>query len=97
VSVDPHTSGAGLEPGAGVPPATRPYTPPPGRSAAQIRQDLERTRDELSTSVDALRTKVGELTDWRRQIREHRTELIVGAAAAGFVIGGLMALRRRRR
>ena len=41
--------------------------------------------------------RVNELTDWRRQIAEHRKELIAGAAVAGFVIGGIVALRRRRR
>jgi hypothetical protein len=30
-------------------------------------------------------------------VREHRDELIAGAAIAGFVIGGFVALRRRRR
>jgi hypothetical protein len=28
-------------------------------------------------------------------VREHRNELIAGAAIAGFVIGGIIALRRR--
>ena len=60
-----------------------------------IRADIERQREELSHSVEALRSRVTELTDWRRQIREHRRELIIGAAVAGFAIGGLMALRRR--
>jgi hypothetical protein len=46
--------------------------------------------------VEALRGRVSELTDWRRQVREHRRELIAGAAVAGFVIGGIIALRRRR-
>ena len=68
----------------------------PGRSAAQIRRDIEIQREELGRSVETLRGKVGELTDWRRQVREHRTELIAGAAIAGFVIGGIVALRRRR-
>ena len=68
----------------------------PGRSPEQIRSDMVRTRDELSRSVEALRGRVAELTDWRRQIREHRRELIIGAAITGFVIGGVIALRRRR-
>ena len=67
----------------------------PGRSSDQIRADIERHRGELSRSVEALRGRVAELTDWRRQIREHRRELAVGAAVVGFAIGGLMALRRR--
>ena len=80
--------------GAGEPVARR-ATPPAGRSSAEIRADIERQREELGHSVEALRTRVAELTDWRRQVREHRRELIIGAAVAGFAIGGLMALRRR--
>jgi Protein of unknown function (DUF3618) len=68
----------------------------PNRSSQQIRRDIEVQREELGRSVEMLRTRVGELTDWRRQIREHRRELIAGAAVAGFVIGGIIALRRRR-
>ena len=45
--------------------------------------------------MEALRGRVTELTDWRRQIREHRREVAIGAAVAGFAIGGLIALRRR--
>ena len=45
--------------------------------------------------MEALRGRVTELTDWRRQVREHRRELVVGAAVVGFAVGGLLALRRR--
>ena len=69
----------------------------PGRSSAEIRRDLEAQRGELSTSVEELRGKINELTDWRKQVREHRNELITAAAVAGFVVGGILALRRRRR
>ena len=62
----------------------------------QIRRDIDAQRQDLGRSVEALRGRVTELTDWRRQVREHRCELVVGAAAAGFLIGGIMALRRRR-
>ncbi len=74
-----------------------PATPSRQRTAEEIRRDVERRRRELGNSVDALRTRVGELTDWRRQLREHRTELLVGAAVTGFVVGGAIALMRRRR
>jgi Protein of unknown function (DUF3618) len=71
--------------------------PPPGtRSAEQIRSDIVQQRQELSRSVDALRNRWVEVTDVRRQIREHRTELAVGAAVVGFLIGGAIALSRRR-
>jgi hypothetical protein len=70
--------------------------PPPGtRSADQIRNDIVQQREQLSRSVDALRHRWIEATDIKRQIREHRTELAVGAAAVGFLLGGLIALRRR--
>jgi Protein of unknown function (DUF3618) len=81
--------------GEGQAPA-RPTAGVPGRSSSQIRQDIEAQREELGRSVEALRTRVGELTDWRRQVREHRRELAVGAAIVGLAIGGLIAARRRR-
>lgn len=69
------------------------------RSPEQIRGDIEETRRELAFSVEDLRGKVAELTDWRRQLSEHRTAVLVAAAAAGFLIGGgfaaLRGLRRR--
>ena len=68
----------------------------PGRSAAEIRRDIDLQRQDLGRSVEALRGRVTELTDWRRQVREHKQQLVVGAAVAGFVVG-LMAMRRRRR
>jgi hypothetical protein len=73
------------------------WTPPPpgSRSAEQIRRDIVQQRQELSRSVDALRSRWLQVTDVKRQIREHRTELAVGAAVVGFVVGGLIALRRR--
>jgi Protein of unknown function (DUF3618) len=80
--------------GAGEPVA-RPAAGAPERTSAQIRADIERQREELSHSVEALRGRVTELTDWRRQVREHRRELVIGAAVVGFAIGGLIALRRR--
>lgn len=80
--------------GAGEP-VGRAASGAPGRSSAEIRRDIEVQRQELGRSIDALRGRVAELTDWRRQVREHRRELIIGAAAVGFVIGARIALRRR--
>jgi hypothetical protein len=61
------------------------------RSPAQIRSSIEETRQELAFSVNDLRSKVAQLTDWRRQIRNNRKATLVGAAMAGFVIGGGVA------
>ena len=79
--------------GAGEPVAVR--TTPAGRSSAQNRADIERQRVELGHSVGALRTRVGELTDWRRQVREHQRELVIGAAVVGFAVGIRLAFGRR--
>jgi hypothetical protein len=79
------------------PEPTRPATTGmPGRSSAEIRRDIDLQRQDLGRSVEVLRTRVGELTDWRRQVREHKRELAIGAAVVGFAVGGLLALRRRR-
>lgn len=69
--------------------------PRPQRSAEQIRRDIAAQQQNLGRSVEALRGRVVELTDWRRQVREHRSQLIVGAAVVGFAVGGIVALRRR--
>jgi hypothetical protein len=77
-------------------PEQRPPTGRPNRTPAQIRADIEAQRRDLGNSVDQLRTRVAELTDWRTQAREHRQQLLVGAAVVGFAVGGLMMLKRRR-
>ena len=61
------------------------------QSPEQIRQSIVETRQELAFSVNDLRSKVTELTNWRRQLAENRTPALVGAAVAGFVIGGGVA------
>jgi hypothetical protein len=68
----------------------------PGRSPAEIRRDIDLKRRELGGSVEALRGRVNELTDWRRQVEEHKQQLVMGAAAVGFFIGARAMLRRRR-
>lgn len=77
-------------------PVQPPTTGRPGRSPAEIRRDIELQRRQLGTSVEALRGRVTELTDWRRQVREHQSQLITGAAVVGFAIGVRAMLRRRR-
>jgi predicted XRE-type DNA-binding protein len=84
-----------MSPESSSTPAPRPGAP--GRTAEEIRRDIDLQQQELARSVQLLRTRVNELTDWRSQIAEHREQLITGAAVAGFVIGTVMALRRRRR
>lgn len=69
----------------------------PGRSPAEIRRDIDLKRRELGTSVEALRGRVNELTDWRRQVEEHKQHLIMAAAAVGFFIGARAMMKRRRR
>ncbi|HEV3376235.1 MAG TPA: hypothetical protein VG126_03050 [Thermoleophilaceae bacterium] len=63
----------------------------PEQSPEMIRTSIEETRRELAYSVRDLRAKVAELTDWRRQLSENRKAALIGAAVAGFVIGGGIA------
>ena len=69
----------------------------PARSSTEIRASIEANRAELSHAVDRLRGEVVQLTDWRGQLARHREKVLVGAAVAGFVIGGGFAAFRRRR
>jgi len=56
-----------------------------------IRAEIEATRQELAFSVNDLRSKVTELTNWRGQLIRNRRTALIGAAVAGFVIGGGVA------
>ena len=74
---------------------------PANRSPEQIRSSIEDTRRELAFSVNDLRSRVSEITNWRKQLADNRQAALVGAAVAGFVIGGGVAatvslIRRRR-
>jgi hypothetical protein len=62
-----------------------------GRSPEQIRSSVENTRQELEYSLNDLQAKVHELTDWRAQLTRHRKQVLIGAAVAGFLIGGGIA------
>ncbi len=60
----------------------------PGRTPQEIRASIEQSRQELGTSIGKLREEVAELTDWRSQLRRNQQPLMIGAGAAGFVLGG---------
>ncbi|HEV3229312.1 MAG TPA: DUF3618 domain-containing protein [Solirubrobacteraceae bacterium] len=72
----------------------------PERTPEEIRESIEANRAQLAVSLHRLRGEVTELTDWRKQLRRHRTQVLIGAAVAGFVVGGgvaaLSGLFRRR-
>lgn len=74
------------------------------RSPEEIRQSIERNRQELGVAVGQLRGEVVKLTDWRGQLRQHERQVLIGAGVAGFVLGGGLAAlgaltfgRRKRR
>ena len=61
------------------------------RSAEEIRQSIEANRAQLGLAVERLRGEVTRATDWRAQLERHKKEVIIGAAVAGFVLGGGIA------
>ena len=70
------------------------------RSPEEIRRSIEANRAELGVAVERVRREVAVVTDWRGQLVAHRKQVLVGAAVAGFVLGGGLAavgglLRRR--
>ena len=70
------------------------------RTPQEIRTSIESNRAELAHSLVRLRGEVAEITDWRKQIITHQKQVLIGAAAAGFLLGGgvagVVGLFRRR-
>jgi Protein of unknown function (DUF3618) len=70
------------------------------RTPEQIRASIEENRAQLAHSLERLRGEVTEITDWRKQIVTHQKQVLIGAAAAGFILGGgiagIVGLFRRR-
>jgi hypothetical protein len=63
----------------------------PQRTPEEIRASIEANRTELAHSLVRLRGEVAEVTDWRKQIVTHQKQVMIGAAVAGFVLGGGVA------
>jgi hypothetical protein len=64
---------------------------PQTRSPEEIRASIQENRQELGTSLEKLRVEVMRATDWRAQLRRHRTQVLIGAGVAGFILGGGIA------
>ncbi|HEX8086520.1 MAG TPA: DUF3618 domain-containing protein [Solirubrobacteraceae bacterium] len=62
------------------------------RSPEEIRRDIEQHRRELGDAVSRLRGDIQRATDWRAQIVKNQQKVLIGAAVAGFVIGGGIAV-----
>jgi hypothetical protein len=71
------------------------------RTPEQIRASIEQNRRALGSSMETLQNEIAVLTDWRGQLVKHQKQVVIGAAVAGFVIGGGIAafggLFRRKR
>ncbi len=61
------------------------------RTPEEIRASIEANRAELGLAVEKLRGEVTKATDWRGQLKRHQREVVIGAAVAGFVLGGGIA------
>ena len=71
-----------------------------GRSTEEVRRDIARARDELASSVEALREGIATATDVSAKLRARLPAAAAGALGAGFVlaggIGAVMRLLARR-
>lgn len=59
-----------------------------GRTAEEVRHEIEVEREELARAVDSLRTGLGEATDVAAKLRAKLPVAVAGALAAGFVVAG---------
>jgi hypothetical protein len=67
------------------------------RSPEEIRRSIEQNRLALAVSVERLRGEVAELTNWRKQLAQHQRQAALGAVVAGFLLGGGLFGRRKKR
>jgi hypothetical protein len=71
-----------------------------GRSAEDVRRDIESERDRLAASVEDLRSGIGEATDISRVLQGKLPVVTAAALGAGFFfaggIGATMRLIMRR-
>jgi ElaB/YqjD/DUF883 family membrane-anchored ribosome-binding protein len=58
-----------------------------GRTPAELRAEIERTRAELVTSVSALREEVAARADWREWVRRRPLTCVGIAFAVGYLLG----------
>jgi hypothetical protein len=71
------------------------------RTTQEIRASIDVNRRELGVAIERLQGEVRELTNWRKKFAENQQNVLIGAAVAGFVLGGGIAgvagiFRRRR-
>jgi len=57
------------------------------RSTAELKEDIERAREQIATSANALREEVAAKTDWREWVRQRPGLAIAGAIALGVFLG----------
>jgi hypothetical protein len=61
------------------------------RSPEEIRRSIEANRAEFGLALEKVRGEVAEITDWRKHLRNNQKQVMIGAAVAGFVLGGGIA------
>ena len=59
-----------------------------GRSAEDVRRDIESERERLATAVDDLRAGIGEATDVGAKLKGKLPVATAAAVGAGFVLAG---------
>ena len=71
-----------------------------GRTAADVRRDIEAEREQLAEAVDDLRAGIGEATNIGAKLRDKLPLVAAGALGTGFFlaggIGATMRLLARR-
>lgn len=70
-----------------------------GQAADELRQDIERTREDMATTLDAIGEKVSPRLQAERQmdrLRQRGVEPKQMAMAAAVLLMGLLLIRRRR-
>ena len=71
-----------------------------GQAADELKQDIERTREDMATTLDAIGDRISPRLQAQRQaerLRQSGVEPSRLAIAVGVIMAGLLLFRRRRR
>jgi hypothetical protein len=66
-----------------------------GKTADQIANEIEETRENLRSNLQELETRVKSVTDWRGYARKHPAAMAVAALAGGVLLSTLIGKPRK--
>ena len=65
-----------------------------GKTADQIANDIDQTRDDLKSNLEELESRLKAVTDWRVQVDRHPAAMVAAAMIGGALLSLITGKRR---